>query len=97
MELREEQVVPRVESVQSGVVRVGKEIVTDVKTLEVPVHAERVVVEKVPILREEVRVGKQVVPEVAKVNATARKERAVVDVEGDAEVKHRPARRRARS
>jgi uncharacterized protein (TIGR02271 family) len=49
MELREEQLIPRVESVTAGVVRVGKDVVSEHKTIEVPVEHEVVVVERRPI------------------------------------------------
>lgn len=49
VELREEQLRVETVPVQSGAVLVHKEIVPDVRTLEVPVERERVVVERRPI------------------------------------------------
>jgi uncharacterized protein (TIGR02271 family) len=56
------------------------------RVIEVVVHAERVIVDTVPIVREEVALGKRVVPDVERVSATTRKERAVVEAEGDVDV-----------
>lgn len=115
--LREEQLVVDTVPVESGAVLVGKEIVPEVRTLEVPVEreivvvehrpiegvspapgpvgersievvvrAERAIVDKIPIVREEIVVGKRVVPQVAEVTAATRHERAVVDVDGDVQV-----------
>jgi uncharacterized protein (TIGR02271 family) len=121
LELREERLVAETVPVEAGAVQLRTEVVPQVRTIEVPVEreivvvehrpiegvspapgpvgervievvvrAERVIVDKVPIVREEVAVGKRVVPEVAEVTATARHERAVVEVEGDVRVHDKP-------
>lgn len=49
MQLREEQLRPRVEQVQTGEVTVGKEVVTEHQQVDVPVRREEVVVERHPV------------------------------------------------
>jgi uncharacterized protein (TIGR02271 family) len=49
MQLREEELHARKQQVQTGEVRVRKEVVTENKTLEVPVRREEVVIERHPV------------------------------------------------
>ncbi len=49
MQLREEELHARKQSVQTGEVRVRKEVVTENKTLEVPVQREEIVIERHPV------------------------------------------------
>ena len=49
MQLREEELHARKQPVQTGEVRVRKEVVTENKTLEVPVQREEVVIERHPV------------------------------------------------
>jgi uncharacterized protein (TIGR02271 family) len=111
LRLRAEELVPRKEVVQAGTVDLHTEVVPSVRTLEVPVvrervvvehrpiegvcpapgpvgeervivvpvHEERVYVDRVPVVREEVTVGKRAVAKTRRVQATARRERAVVE------------------
>jgi uncharacterized protein (TIGR02271 family) len=51
LELREEELVARKQSVESGRVRVAKEVVSQERTLEVPVTREEVYVERHPVDR----------------------------------------------
>ena len=51
LQLREEELVARKQSVESGRVRVAKEIVSQERTLEVPVTREEVYVERHPVER----------------------------------------------
>lgn len=48
VQLREEELHARKEKVETGAVRVRKEVVTEMKTLEVPVKREEVVIERLP-------------------------------------------------
>jgi uncharacterized protein (TIGR02271 family) len=50
LQLREEQLVLQKVPIESGAVLVGKEIVPEVRTIEVPIERERVVVEHRPIV-----------------------------------------------
>ena len=50
--LREEELQARKEPVQTGEARIGKEVVTEEKTMEVPVTREEVVVERRPVERK---------------------------------------------
>ena len=50
--------------------------------LTIPVHAERVTVERVPVVREEIAVAKRTVEDTQAVVATARHEEAVVETRG---------------
>jgi uncharacterized protein (TIGR02271 family) len=49
MQVREEELRTRKQPVQTGEVRVRKEVVTENKTLEVPVQREEVVIERHPV------------------------------------------------
>lgn len=49
LQLREEELVARKHSVQSGEVRVGAEVVSEERTLEVPVTREEVTIERHPL------------------------------------------------
>jgi uncharacterized protein (TIGR02271 family) len=51
MQLREEILHPRKEQVQTGEVRVGKDVVTEQRTVDVPVTREEVYVERQPVDR----------------------------------------------
>jgi len=51
MQLREEELVPRKERVETGQVQIGKEIVTEQRTLDVPVTREEVTIERHPVDR----------------------------------------------
>lgn len=51
IQLHEEQLDARKEQVQTGEVRVGKEVVSEHQTLEVPVEREEVVIERRPVSR----------------------------------------------
>jgi uncharacterized protein (TIGR02271 family) len=54
LRLREEELVARTENVQAGEVRVRKEVVTETKTIEVPVSHEEVVIERRSLSGQEV-------------------------------------------
>jgi uncharacterized protein (TIGR02271 family) len=113
IELREEELIPRTEWARAGTVEVGKRVVGDTQTIEVPiafeqvtverrrveprpadgpigdgrvlripVHRERVSVEKVPVVVEEVAVGKRTVEDTRVVEDTVRREEAVVETQG---------------
>ncbi len=49
MQLREEELQAHKQTVQTGEVRVRKEVVTENKTLEVPVQREEIVIERHPV------------------------------------------------
>ncbi|MCA1647612.1 MAG: YsnF/AvaK domain-containing protein [Chloroflexi bacterium] len=51
LELREEDLQARKQSVETGNVRIGKEVVSEQKTLEVPVTRENVTIERHPVER----------------------------------------------
>ena len=51
MQLREEELVTRKEMVETGQVRIDKDVVTEEKTLDVPVMREEVSVERTPVDR----------------------------------------------
>jgi uncharacterized protein (TIGR02271 family) len=51
MQLREEELVAKKETVEKGAVQVGKDVVTEQKTLEVPVRREEVTIERTPVNR----------------------------------------------
>jgi len=51
LQLREEELVPRKERVETGQVQIGKEVVTEQRTLEVPVSREEVTIERHPVDR----------------------------------------------
>jgi uncharacterized protein (TIGR02271 family) len=53
MQLREEELQARKTSVQTGEVRLGKEVVEEQRTMEVPVTREEVYVERHPVERRE--------------------------------------------
>ena len=116
MQLREEELVAKKETVETGKVQVSKDVVTEQKTLDVPVrreevtiertavdrrpsdrpidergdtisvpvHEERVEVEKRPVVYEEVGVGKREVQTTQRVSDTVRREEA--RIEGDVRV-----------
>ncbi len=52
VELREEELQARKQSVEAGQVRIGKEVVEEQKTLQVPVTREEVTVERHPVARQ---------------------------------------------
>jgi uncharacterized protein (TIGR02271 family) len=118
MQLREEELVAKKETVEKGEVQIGKDVVTEQKTLEVPVrreevtiertavdrrpsdrpiddrgdtisvpvHEERVEIEKRPVVYEEVGVGKREVQATERVSDTVRREEARVENVGDVRV-----------
>jgi uncharacterized protein (TIGR02271 family) len=49
IQLREEQLVARKQNVQAGEVRVGKEVVTETRSIDVPVTHEELVIERHPV------------------------------------------------
>jgi len=51
LQLREEELQARKQSVETGKVRIGKEIVSEQQTLEVPVTREEVTIERRPVER----------------------------------------------
>jgi uncharacterized protein (TIGR02271 family) len=51
MQLREEELVANKQSVETGQVQVGKDVVTEERTLEVPVTREEVTIERTPVDR----------------------------------------------
>jgi uncharacterized protein (TIGR02271 family) len=51
LELREEELQARKETVETGKVRIGKEVVSEQRTLEVPVTREEVTIERHPVER----------------------------------------------
>ncbi|MGI9149822.1 MAG: YsnF/AvaK domain-containing protein [Chloroflexota bacterium] len=51
MQLREEELVARKEQVETGQVQIGKEVVSEQRTLEVPVTREEVTIERHPVDR----------------------------------------------
>ncbi len=51
LQLREEELQARKQTVETGKVRIGKEVVSEQKTLEVPVTREEVTVERHPVER----------------------------------------------
>jgi uncharacterized protein (TIGR02271 family) len=51
MQLREEELIARKQSVETGQVQIGKEIVSEQRTLEVPVTREEVTIERHPVDR----------------------------------------------
>lgn len=115
MQLREEELQVRKAPVETGQVTLGKDVVEERKTLEVPVireeayverhavdrpadrpieaganqrieiplHEERVEVQKQPVVYEEVGVGKRQVVENERVSDTVRREQLRVDREGE--------------
>jgi uncharacterized protein (TIGR02271 family) len=118
LQLREEELQARKESVETGQVTVGKDVVEEHKTLEVPVtreeayverravnrpadrpieaganqtievpvHEERVDVEKQPVVYEAVGVGKRQVVQNEHVSETVQREELRVDKDGDVNV-----------
>jgi len=121
IQLREEELVPRKETVETGQVQVGKDVVSVERTLEVPVtreevtierhpvdrrpsdrpieehastvdvpvHAEQVELEKRAVVYEEIGVGKREVQSTQTVSDTVRREEARIG--GDADVNVRGA------
>jgi uncharacterized protein (TIGR02271 family) len=57
MQLREEELEARKRSVETGQVRVGKEVIQEQQTIEVPVTREEVVIERHPVDRQPADVG----------------------------------------
>jgi len=51
MELRQEELVPSKQQVETGRVQVGKDVVSEQRTLEVPVTREEVTIERTPVER----------------------------------------------
>jgi uncharacterized protein (TIGR02271 family) len=51
MQLREEELVAHKENVETGAVQVGKDVVTEERTLDVPVTREEVTIERTPVDR----------------------------------------------
>ncbi|MCA1644079.1 MAG: YsnF/AvaK domain-containing protein [Chloroflexi bacterium] len=118
LQLREEELVANKQNVETGQVQVGKNVVSEERTLDVPVtreevsverhpvdrrpsdgpihdrgesidvpvHEERVDVDKRAVVYEEVEVGKRQVQDTEQVSGTVRREEARVDNEGDVNV-----------
>jgi uncharacterized protein (TIGR02271 family) len=61
LQLREEELQARKQTVETGKVRIGKEVVTEQKTLDVPVTREEVTIERHPVDRRpaESAIGEQ--------------------------------------
>jgi uncharacterized protein (TIGR02271 family) len=57
MQLREEELEARKQSVETGQVRVGKEVVEEQQTLQVPVTREEVFIERHPVDRQTADAG----------------------------------------
>jgi uncharacterized protein (TIGR02271 family) len=57
VQLREEELQPRKESVETGRVRVDKDVVEEQQTLDVPVTREEVTIERRPVDRQVADVG----------------------------------------
>jgi uncharacterized protein (TIGR02271 family) len=115
LQLREEDLVANKQRVETGQVQVGKDVVTEQRTLdvpvtreevtierhpvdrrpsdrplddrgqsiEVPVHEERVNLDKRAVVYEEVGVGKREVQDTQHVSGTVRREEARIENEGD--------------
>ncbi len=60
---------------------------SDTEAIRVPVTAERVQVDKEPVVYEEVGVGKRVTQETRQVSDTVRREELRMEHEGDVEVR----------
>ena len=101
LHLHEEQLQANKERVQAGEVRLGKEVVEEQRTVNVPVTREEVFIErrpgdrqpddhneKVPVMTEEVRVGKREVTENRQVTDTVRREEARIENEGNVRVQN---------
>jgi len=118
LELRQEELVANKQNVETGRVNLGKEVVSEQRTLEVPttreevviertpvdrrptdqpldeqdetisvpVHADRVEVEKRAVVYEEVGVDTRAVQDTQRMTETVRREEAVIDKDGDVEV-----------
>jgi len=115
LQLREEELVAKKQNVETGQVQVGKNVVSEERTLdvpvtreevvierrpvdrrpsdtpindhnstiEVPVHEERVELEKKAVVYEEVAVGTRDVQETQQVTGTVKREEARIEREGD--------------
>jgi uncharacterized protein (TIGR02271 family) len=76
VQLREEELVPHKQTVQTGEVGIRKEVVTERKTLEVPVTREEVVIERRPVERHP---SDRPITEGSDVRVPVREERVTVD------------------
>ena len=95
VQVREEELRPRKETVEAGEVGIRKEVVTEQRSMDAQVtREEQVRVEKEPVVTEEVSVGKQSVRESERVSGTVRREEARVEREGDVDVRGDEQRRR---
>jgi uncharacterized protein (TIGR02271 family) len=115
LQLREEELVATKRSVETGAVQIGKDVVSEERTLEVPVTREEITIERMPVERrpsdrpmeersetisvpvheervelekrtvvyEEVGVGKRDVNDVEQVSGTVRREEARIDHQGE--------------
>jgi uncharacterized protein (TIGR02271 family) len=115
LQLREEELVAKKQNVETGQVQVGKNVVSEERTLdvpvtreevvverrpvdrrpsdtpindhntsiEVPVHEERVELEKQAVVYEEVAVGTRDVQDTEQVSGTVKREEARIEREGD--------------
>lgn len=130
VQLREEELHARKETVEAGEVAIRKDVVTEQKSvsvpvtheevvierrpveprpagsgsfgegreeIRVPVHEEKVHLEKQPVVTEEVRVSTRPVQETEQVSGTVRREEAHVEREGDVQVRDTSPRPGARA
>jgi uncharacterized protein (TIGR02271 family) len=119
VQIKEEELRAHKQPVQAGEVRIGKEVIEEQRSIDVPVtreevyverrpvdrrpadnseigsgreeirvpvHEERVQVEKQAVVTEEVNVGKRQVQDTEHVTDTVRKERPLIEREGDVDV-----------
>jgi len=86
MQLREEQLHPRVERVQTGEVTVGKEVVTEHQQMDVPVRREEIVVERHPVegrpVEGDLQPGQEIRVPVNEERVTAEKQAVVYEEVG---------------
>ena len=78
VELREEVLQPRTEPVESGAVRIEKDVVTEPRTVDVPVTREEVVVERRPV---EPRPSERPISEGESIRVPVREEHVSLDKE----------------
>jgi uncharacterized protein (TIGR02271 family) len=76
VQLREEELVPHKQTVQTGEVGIRKEVVTEQKTLDVPVKREEVIVERRPVARHP---SDRPITEGEDIRVPVREERVTVD------------------
>src|SRR5215475_8485344 len=76
VQLREEELVPHKQTVQAGEVGIRKEVITEQKTLDVPVKREEVVIERRPVARHP---SDRPITEGEDIRVPVREERVTVD------------------